>query len=74
MGAAVVATAETFEISAATDANGTFVLVVPDPPPFSLRLRVTAAGYEPLDLTIVDIPKTLELSLQAGRAPSARRC
>jgi iron complex outermembrane receptor protein len=64
-GAAIVATAERLEISAATNADGEFVLVVPEPPPFSLRLRVSAAGYEPLDLTIVDIPSTLELSLEA---------
>ena len=63
--ASVLATAEGVSIEASTDEDGVFVLGIPDPPPFSLRLRVTSAGYEPLDLNITDVPHSRELSLQA---------
>jgi iron complex outermembrane receptor protein len=64
-GAEVRATSAGFDLRAATDDAGTFTLSVPDPPPTSLRLRVTAAGYQDLDLNITDLAHTRLLSLQA---------
>jgi iron complex outermembrane receptor protein len=63
-GAAVRATAQGLDQQTTTDAEGTFVLHLPDPPPSSLRLRVTADGYQMLDLNLTDVPHTRLLSLQ----------
>jgi iron complex outermembrane receptor protein len=65
VGADLVGTAPGFELSATTGTDGSFVLVLPDPPPPSLRLTVTAAGYQTLDLNLTDLVHTLRLSLQA---------
>ena len=64
-GAQLRATAPGVDFSTTTDAAGAFVLTVPDPPPTSLRVRVTADGFQPLDLNLTDLDHTLELSLQA---------
>jgi iron complex outermembrane receptor protein len=64
VGAALLATEGEMRVETVTDANGVFTLVVPDPPPFSMRLRVTADGYETLDLNLTDVAHTLQLSLQ----------
>ena len=59
------ATAAELRVDGTTDGDGQFTLTLPDPPPFSLRLQVTAPGFEPLDLNITDVPHTRMLSLQA---------
>jgi iron complex outermembrane receptor protein len=64
-GATLLATAEGVAVAGTTDDRGAFTLLLPDPPPFSVRLRVTARGYETLDLNITDVPHTSQLSLQA---------
>jgi iron complex outermembrane receptor protein len=63
--ATVLATAEGVAVATTTDEGGVFILEIPDPPPFSLRVRITAAGYRPLDLNVTDVPHTLQLSAQA---------
>ena len=65
-GARLLATAEGVAVAATTDSDGVFTLVLPDPPPFSFRLRVTASGFEPLDLNITDVPHVQMLSLKAA--------
>ncbi|MBD3856795.1 MAG: TonB-dependent receptor plug domain-containing protein [Acidobacteria bacterium] len=64
-GADIRGTAPGIELSATTGTDGSFVLVLPDPPPPSLRLTVQAAGYQTLDLNLTDLAHTLRLSLQA---------
>ncbi len=64
-GAEFLATADGLELRESTDAEGRFVLNLPDPPPFSMRLRVTSEGHETLDLNLTDLEHTVELSLQA---------
>jgi len=67
-GAVLSASAGELRIDGSTDAEGRFSLEVPDPPPFSIRLRVTAPGFKPLDLNITDVANTQMLSLQAEPA------
>ena len=64
-GAAIRGTALGIDLSTTTSTDGSFVLVLPDPPPLSLRLTVKAAGYQTLDLNLTDLVHTLRLSLQA---------
>ena len=64
-GADIRGTAPGIELSATTGTDGSFVLVLPDTPPPSLRLTVQAAGYQTLDLNLTDLAHTLRLSLQA---------
>ncbi len=64
-GASLLATADGLNLETSTDEDGGFVLHLPDPPPFSLRLRVTSGGHETLDLNLTDVPHTHGLSLQA---------
>jgi iron complex outermembrane receptor protein len=64
-GAVIVGMAPDLELNSATEADGSFVLVLPDPPPLSLRLTVKAAGYQTLDLNLTDLVHTRLLSLQA---------
>jgi iron complex outermembrane receptor protein len=64
-GADIRGTAPGLELSTTTGTNGSFVLVLPDPPPPSLRLTVQAAGYQTLDLNLTDLVHTIQLSLQA---------
>jgi iron complex outermembrane receptor protein len=64
-GAVFRATAPGIDISTTSDRDGAFVLRVPEPLPTSLRLRVSAEGFQPLDLNLTDLVHTLQLSLQA---------
>jgi len=64
--AEVHATAPGIDLRTSTDAEGKFILDVPEPPPLNLRLVVTAAAYRVLDLNIGDISHTLVLSLKTG--------
>jgi len=64
-GASLHATADGTQFQASTDDQGLFLLNLSDPPPFSMRLRVTSAGYETLDLNLTDVGHTRELSLLA---------
>jgi len=64
-GADIRGIAPGLELRASTEADGTFVLLLPDPPPPSLRLTVKAAGYQTLDLNLTDLVHTRLLSLQA---------
>ncbi len=64
-GARVVATTTGIEIETVTDGSGVFALDLPDPPPQSMRLKITANGYQKLDLNLTDLAHTNLLSLQA---------
>ena len=64
-GADIRGTAPDIELRTTTGADGSFVLDLPDPPPSSLRLIVTAAGYQTLDLNLTDLVHSRFLSLQA---------
>jgi iron complex outermembrane receptor protein len=63
--AAVHAIALGFDLRTTTAADGSFVLDLPEPPPPSLRLTVTADGYQTLDLNLTDLERSQFLSLQA---------
>jgi hypothetical protein len=62
--AEIRATAPSFELRTTTGFDGSFVLVLPDAPPPSLRLTVKAAGYQTLDLNLTDLVHSRLLSLQ----------
>ena len=64
-GARVVATTTGIEIETVTDGSGVFALDLPDPPPQSMRLKITANGYQKLDLNLTDLAHTNLHSLQA---------
>jgi iron complex outermembrane receptor protein len=64
-GADIRGTAPGIELNTTTGLDGRFVLTLPDPPPPSLRLTVTAAGYQTLDLNLTDLVHSQFLSLQA---------
>jgi iron complex outermembrane receptor protein len=64
-GADIRGTAPGVELSTRSGSDGRFVLVLPDPPPFSMRLTVTAVGYQTLDLNLTDLVHSQFLSLQA---------
>ena len=65
-GAQVRATAPGIDLSTTTDASGAFVLVLVEPMPSSLRVRVAAAGYQTLDLNLTDLVHTRLLSLEVN--------
>jgi iron complex outermembrane receptor protein len=64
-GANIRGTAPGVELSTTSGADGSFVLVLPEPPPPSMRLTVTAPGYQTLDLNLTDLIHSQFLSLQA---------
>jgi iron complex outermembrane receptor protein len=64
-GARVRATAPDVELETTTGADGSFMFDLPEPPPPSMRLTVTAVGYQTLDLNLTDLVHTTFLSLQA---------
>ncbi len=63
-GAEIHATAPGIDLHTATDAQGAFNLSLPDPPPSSMRVRVTAPGFQPLDLNLTDLAHTRFLSFK----------
>ncbi|MCU0302776.1 MAG: TonB-dependent receptor [Thermoanaerobaculales bacterium] len=64
-GASVEVTLGESSITATTGADGGFTIPLPDPPPPSARLVVTATGYEVLNLVVTDLPHTPPLNLEA---------
>jgi len=64
-GAPVQATAAGVDISTTTDTSGEFTLELAEPLPPSLRLRIEAAGYQPLDLNVTDLDPARGLTLEA---------
>ncbi len=64
-GAAVRLTASDLDLQTTTGADGRFRLPLPEPPPDAARLRVTAAGYQPLDLVLDDFEDPPLLILEA---------
>jgi len=64
-GAEIRATAPGVDFTTATGAEGRFTLTLAEPLPSSLRVRVTAAGYQSLDLNLTDLAHTRLLSLKA---------
>jgi iron complex outermembrane receptor protein len=64
-GAEIRATATGLDLNTTTDAGGTFVLRVPEPPPSSLDLRVEARGYQRIVAEITDFAHTTDLTLEA---------
>jgi len=63
--ATVTAAADGLEVAATTGPDGEFVLVIPEPLPPSLLVRVVASGYTPLSQTLTAVPSTERLDLQA---------
>lgn len=64
-GATLTVTADGVSASTTSDRDGSFVLVLPDPQPAAARLRVSAPGYQTLDLNLTDLDHVTALSLQA---------
>jgi iron complex outermembrane receptor protein len=64
-GADVRATTAGVELNTTTSNDGSFMLVLPVPPPPTLRLTVTAVGYQTVDLNLTDLDRSRFLSLQA---------
>ncbi len=64
-GATVEATAPGVDLRATTDDRGAFLLAVPEPPPPSIRIRVSATGYVPLNLELTDLTTARSLNLLA---------
>jgi len=64
-GAQVVASGVEVEVETRTDDDGAFILSLPDPPPKTIRLRVSPTGYESLDLNLTDVAHGRALSLRA---------
>ncbi len=73
IGAEVRSTASGIDLRTTTGIDGSFVLVLPEPPPPSLRLTVKAAGYQTLDLNLTDLVHSRLLSLQMHRSPVSAR-
>jgi iron complex outermembrane receptor protein len=63
-GAVIHATTEGIDLQSTTDAGGAFVIVLPNPPPTGLHIRVEAPGFQPLEIDVTDVPESLPLTLQ----------
>jgi iron complex outermembrane receptor protein len=62
-GATIRATAPGIDARTTTDNQGAFQLTLPEPPPSTLRITVTASGYLPLDLELSDLASMRSLTL-----------
>lgn len=62
--AVIFATTEGANLQTTTDAAGTFVVALPEPPPSSLHIRVEAPGFQPLDVDVSDVADALSLTLR----------
>ena len=66
-GATVTITAVGFKKSVTTDASGHFAVTLPEPPPTSGAIRVTAPSFEDVTRRIEDLSRPLEIVLQPKR-------
>ncbi len=66
--ASIRMTADGISVDAATDNSGSFVLEVPEPTPATVRILVSATGYQPLEVVLDELPDTLMLELDPAPA------